>query len=58
MKKVLLIAAVAVLALSSCKKEKTCTCTDINSFGSTTTTKTVMKGTPKNLRKQLVTMYY
>jgi hypothetical protein len=27
MKKVLLIAAVAVLALSSCKKERTCTCT-------------------------------
>ena len=27
MKKVLLIAAVAVLALSSCKKDRTCTCT-------------------------------
>tara|TARA_B100000809_G_C15004216_1_gene482612 strand:+ start:696 stop:905 length:210 start_codon:yes stop_codon:yes gene_type:complete len=27
MKKVLLIAAVAVLALASCKKDRTCTCT-------------------------------
>tara|TARA_B100000809_G_C14989656_1_gene477521 strand:- start:280 stop:486 length:207 start_codon:yes stop_codon:yes gene_type:complete len=36
MKKVLLIAAVAVLALASCKKERDCTCT-INGETSVTT---------------------
>jgi len=40
MKKVLFIAAVAVVSLASCKKDRTCTCTTTSTqAGSTTTTK-------------------
>ncbi len=34
MKKILLIAAVAGLAMVSCKKDRTCTCTSSNSYTS------------------------
>jgi len=45
MKKVLLIAAVAVLALSSCQKERTCTCTAADG---TTTSEVFPKASKKD----------
>lgn len=45
MKKTILIAGLAILALASCKKEKTCTCTTHYTDGTTYEEKTVMKGT-------------
>jgi hypothetical protein len=38
MKKVLLMAAVIVASLASCKKDHTCTCTTVSSYGGTSTT--------------------
>ena len=52
MKKVLLIAAVAVLALASCKKEKTCTCTTTGADGYKKVTTEVLKGTKKHLKDE------
>ena len=52
MKKVLLIAAVAVLALASCKKEKTCTCTYTSSDGTSETEVYVIKGKMKHLKDE------
>ena len=54
MKKILLIAAVAVAALSSCKKEKTCTCT-YGEGDSQYVVKTEMKGTNKYLKEECET---
>jgi hypothetical protein len=52
MKKALLILGVAVLALSSCKKEKTCTCTYTDSEGAASVvSKTTMKGTSAALNR-------
>jgi hypothetical protein len=42
MKKILLIAAVAGLAMASCKKDRTCTCTITPTSGTTTTETKVM----------------
>ena len=52
MKKALLILGVAVLALSSCKKEKTCTCTETAADGTTESTAYVIKGQNKHLKDE------
>jgi hypothetical protein len=38
MKKVLLMAAVIVASLASCKKDHTCTCTTVSTYGGSSTT--------------------
>ncbi len=49
MKKLILIVSVAVFALASCKKNRTCTCkTEL--LGKTTETKTVIKETKKKAK--------
>ena len=40
MKKVLFIAVVAVVSLTSCKKDRVCTCTVVSTTGTTSTTST------------------
>ena len=51
MKKITLFAvvAMAVLSLASCKKDRTCTCTDTNAGGSTVHTIVVTKATKKSV---------
>jgi hypothetical protein len=48
MKKVLLVAAVAGLAMASCRKDRTCECTDTSSSGFTVVTTTKAKSTKKD----------
>ena len=47
MKKVLFIAALAVISLASCKKDRTCTCTTTSTLVGSTTTTTI-KDYPKS----------
>lgn len=41
MKKILLVASIAGLTMVSCKKDRTCTCTNSSSAGGTATVSTV-----------------
>jgi hypothetical protein len=50
MKKVLLIAAVAAFAMTSCKKDRSCVCTTVVSYGGTSST-IVSTNTQKSTKK-------
>jgi hypothetical protein len=50
MKKVLLIAAVAAFAMTSCKKDRTCVCTTSYTYGGTTSV-VVASNTQKSTKK-------
>ncbi len=50
MKKIMLVAAVAALSLSSCKKEYTCECTVTTYMNGTATTSTA-SGTTEKMKK-------
>lgn len=56
MKKLMLVAAVAVIGLASCKKERDCTCTTTTTFGgssSSSTQTTVLKDVTKGQAKTI-----
>jgi hypothetical protein len=52
MKKVLLVAAVAAFAMTSCKKEYTCECTTTSSSGSTSSSVKLDKMKKKDAEKK------
>ena len=61
MKKVLLIAAVAGLAMASCKKDRTCTCvskSDAPGFVSSTDVTTYKKAKKKDIDEDCVSWEY
>jgi hypothetical protein len=54
MKKVLLIAVVAVASLASCKKDRTCTCVTTTSGGTMTEVTTLYKATKGDAREECI----
>ena len=54
MRKIILVSAIALLSLASCKKDRTCTCTETGNGGVNISTTTIVKSTKKTAKVNCV----